>query len=92
MEPVLAWADGTVDRCDAYGIGYGAFLLGAGRLRADEAVHPGVGVLVHAKPGRIVRRGEPLATLVHADRGLDRARAFVGSSFSIDGQRPDPAR
>lgn len=63
--PLLAWQDGVVSRCDAYEIAMATFVLGAGRVRADHAVHPGVGARVHAKRGATVGRGEPLITLVY---------------------------
>ncbi len=55
--------DGVVTRCDAGMIGRAVFALGAGRARADDPVHPGVGVEVLAKCGDVVRRGAPLARL-----------------------------
>ncbi len=82
-EVVLAPVSGVVAGCDALAIGRAAFVLGAGRLRAEDAVDPRVGVLVHKKVGDRVERGEPMATLQHADRGLDRARAEVAGAFTI---------
>lgn len=82
-EPLLADRDGVVSRCDAYGIGRAAFVLGAGRLRADQAIHPGVGVRLHAKVGDAVSTGQPLATLVHAGRGLAAARDLLRGAFVL---------
>ena len=72
-----------VSRCDAYDIGRAAFLLGAGRERADAQVHPGVGLRVHAKVGDEVAAGEPLATLVHAGRGLFEARELTLRAYGL---------
>ncbi len=80
---VLASASGFVTRCDALAIGRAVFVLGAGRLRAEDAVDPRVGVLVHRKVGDRVERGEPLATLQTADQGVDRALAEVAGAFAI---------
>jgi thymidine phosphorylase len=88
-EVVVAAEAGVVTRCDAMGIGRAAFVLGAGRLRAEDPVDPRVGVLVHKKVGDRVERGEPLATLQTAGRALDRARAEVAGSFTI-GQAAAP--
>jgi pyrimidine-nucleoside phosphorylase len=80
---VLADAAGTVTTADAYGIGRAAFQLGAGRSRADEDVHPGVGIIVHRKVGEAVSKGDPLATLVHAGKGLEHARQLVIDSYTL---------
>jgi thymidine phosphorylase len=63
---VLAPADGVVTRLDAYAVGVAAWRLGAGRARKEDAVQAGAGVTMHAKPGALVRGGEPLFTL-HSD-------------------------
>jgi thymidine phosphorylase len=74
---------GTVTACDALGIGEAAFVLGAGRSRADAPVHPGVGIVLHKKIGASVESGELLATLWVADRGLERAQTGVSQAFQI---------
>ena len=85
-ETVLEAAqDGTVSRCDAYEVGRAAFVMGAGRLRATDPVHPGVGVRVHAKVGDAVAAGQPLATLVHDDKGLDEASALIRTAIVVQG-------
>ena len=90
-EVVLADRAGVVTCCDALAVGRAAFVLGAGRLRAEDPVDPRVGVLVHKKVGERVERGEPLATLQVGDRGLDRARAEVVGAFQIgDSAAPRP--
>lgn len=80
---VLAERSGQVLRCDALEVGQAAFGLGAGRSRADQEVHHGVGVLVHVKRGAAVRAGQPLFTVVHADKGLDAARAHLLRAVAI---------
>lgn len=81
---VLAEEDGVVVRCDAGEIGRAAFVLGAGRVRADQPVHPGVGLRLLRKPGEAVVRGEPLAILLHAaGRGLEDALPLVRSAYAI---------
>lgn len=74
---------GVVTRCDAWGIGRAAFVLGAGRLRTQDVVHPGVGVTVLKKRGDAVMQGEPLARLHHADRNLELAMAEATGAFDI---------
>lgn len=78
---VCSTGAGIVTECDAYRIGRAAFVLGAGRARADAAVHSGVGVLLHKKVGDRVEVGEPLVTLKVADRGLEMARTLVATAY-----------
>ena len=82
--PVLAESSGLVTRCDAGGIGRAAFVLGAGRVRADQAVHPGVGLILMKKPGEAVMAGEPLAVLRHVEQGLEDALVHVRGAYVIE--------
>ncbi|MFN7144673.1 MAG: thymidine phosphorylase, partial [Myxococcota bacterium] len=68
VEEVRAPRAGVLARCDAWEIGRAAFVLGAGRLKAEDPVHPGVGVTVFKKVGERVEAGQPLALLHHAGR------------------------
>jgi thymidine phosphorylase len=63
---LLAPADGVLVRLDALAIGVAAWRLGAGRTRKEDPVQAGAGIVMHAKPGAVVRGGEPLLTL-HTD-------------------------
>ncbi|MGP3958615.1 thymidine phosphorylase [Nonomuraea sp. 3N208] len=63
---VEAPASGVLTRLDAYAVGLAAWRLGAGRARKEDPVSFGAGVTLHAKPGDLVRAGQPLMTL-HAD-------------------------
>ncbi len=75
---------GVVLRCDAEQIGLAAFVLGAGRERADAEVHHGVGVVVHAKVGAKVDAGQALATVCHAHICLEKALAYVKAAYTIE--------
>lgn len=79
--------DGVITAMDALSVGRAAFRLGAGRQKAGDAVHPGVGVRLHARLGDRVARGQPVFTLLHADRGLDHARQLLASGLVVD---PEP--
>src|ERR671913_631889 len=61
---VYAPADGVLVELDALAVGVAAWRLGAGRARKEDAVQAGAGVRMHAKPGAVVRAGEPLMTLL----------------------------
>ncbi len=91
VEEVRASRPGVLARCDAWDIGRAAFVLGAGRLRAEDAVHPGVGITVLRKVGEPVEEGQPLARLHHVGRGLEHARAQLASAFVVaDSATPRP--
>ncbi|WP_108719319.1 thymidine phosphorylase [Miniimonas sp. S16] len=91
-ELVLAPADGVLVRLDALAVGVAAWRLGAGRARREDEVQAGAGVELHAKPGALVRAGEPLLTL-HTDtpERFARAREALADAFTIapEGSRPD---
>ncbi len=65
---------------DALGVGVAAWRLGAGRAREEDPVSFGAGIVLHAKPGDIVRQGQPLMTL-HADE----TGRFERALESLDG-------
>lgn len=90
-EQVLAPADGVLVGLDALAVGVAAWRLGAGRARKEDAVQFGAGIELHAKPGAVVRAGEPLMTL-HTDtpERFERARAALEGAVTIapEGSRP----
>jgi len=81
---VVAERSGEVVRCDAGELGWAAHRLGAGRTRAGEAVHFGVGLILHAKRGAQIQAGDPLVTVRHAGgRGLDEARRRIAQAYEL---------
>lgn len=89
---VVAEGSGFVIRADARRIGVAAMRLGAGRERKEDAVDPGVGITVLAKPGRTVSAGDPLAVLRYRDGArLDDALHVLSGAFAIDDAPPSPA-
>jgi thymidine phosphorylase len=90
-EQVLAPADGVLVGLDALAVGVAAWRLGAGRARKEDVVQAGAGVELHAKPGAVVRAGEPLMTL-HTDtpERFGRAREALAEAVVIapEGSRP----
>ncbi|MBD0292175.1 MAG: thymidine phosphorylase [Jiangellaceae bacterium] len=89
---VLAPADGVLTKLDALAVGVATWRLGAGRARKDVPVQPAAGVEMHAKPGALVRAGEPLLTL-HTDEParFQRALAALDGGYEIApaGSRPE---
>jgi thymidine phosphorylase len=63
---IPAPGSGVLVRLDALQIGVAAWRLGAGRARKEDTVQAGAGIEMHAKPGAVLRAGDPLMTL-HTD-------------------------
>ncbi|MEU4540674.1 thymidine phosphorylase [Streptosporangium sp. NPDC023825] len=87
---VTAPSSGVLSRLDAYGVGLAAWRLGAGRERKEDPVSFGAGIVLHAKPGDLVRAGQPLMTL-HADETarFERALAALEGAYTV-GEAADP--
>ncbi len=84
---------GVVGIVDAGLLGRAAALLGAGRLRKEDAVDPGVGLTLHAKRGARVARGQALCTVRYADGArLEAARPQLEAAFEVSARAPAPAR
>ncbi|MEO0141066.1 MAG: thymidine phosphorylase [candidate division WOR-3 bacterium] len=58
-----ASSSGFMASVDAYEVGVGATILGAGRQRVEDAIDHKVGVIVHKKVGDSVAAGDALFTL-----------------------------
>jgi thymidine phosphorylase len=77
-------ADGILQSSDAGELGMAAFRLGAGRTRAEDSVHPGVGLKLFARVGDSVHVGQPLASIYHDEaKGLEEARAHLLRGFVV---------
>lgn len=86
---VRAPRSGYVDTVDAGLLGRGATLLGAGRLRKEDRVDPGVGLTLHAKRGAHVARGEALCTVRYTDEARLRiARPQLEAAFRVGRRAP----
>jgi pyrimidine-nucleoside phosphorylase len=89
---VAAPRSGYVTCLDAALIGRASVSLGAGRDRLDDAVDPGVGIVVLAAVGERVRAGQAVLELHYRD-GDRLARALGPASEAIEiGEQPPPAR
>ena len=84
---ISAERDGFVTEVDALAIGRAGVAMGAGRTRAEDAVDPAVGIMVLAKPGQRVTKGQELAVLsLHAKS--DAIEERVRSAFTIGDAEP----
>jgi pyrimidine-nucleoside phosphorylase len=79
-----ARADVTIERFDAEGVGRAAMALGAGRARAEDVIDHGAGIVLHAKRGDHVPRGESVATLYAAsEKLLDAGEERLGQAIDF---------
>jgi len=83
---IFADQDGMLLTLDAMKVGVAAWRLGAGRSKQGEVVQAGAGIEIHAKPGDLVKAGQPVLTL-HTDESarFERAKDALMDSFSIGG-------
>jgi pyrimidine-nucleoside phosphorylase len=83
-EQYVAPRDGFLAAVKAEAIGVATNLLGAGRSNVDDRVDPAVGVVLHAKPGARVTRGQLLMEIHHRDgRGVSEALSVCSTAFTI---------
>lgn len=89
---IVSPSDGFLEHLDALGVGVAAWRLGAGRATKDDRVHHESGVILHAKPGDRVAKGQPLMTLLTHDAGLfGRALESVHHAWRVsDSVEPAP--
>jgi pyrimidine-nucleoside phosphorylase len=93
LDMFLAPRAGVVSQVEPRAIGRGITLLGGGRTRVEDTIDPGVGFVITARPGDVVRKGEPLATVYARDRaavlqGLDVLRDAI--RIGDEAERPLP--
>lgn len=86
---VYAPADGYITHMDSEKIGLTAVLLGAGREKKDDDINHEAGIIISAKTGDFVKRGELLATLFADDESrLDGAESRYLFAVSIGDKKP----
>jgi len=86
---IRATKDGYIAGIDPLALGYVSMGLGAGRVRAEDAVDSGAGVHLHVQLGDWIRAGDPLATLYSSERALLRPGAGRATrSIRIAKRRP----
>jgi len=92
-----ATRDGVLYHVDALAVGTAAWRLGAGRARKEDDVSATAGVLLLARPGDAVSRGQPLLELHTEDEAaIPRALDAIKGAFSISDdpyeRRPSSSR
>jgi pyrimidine-nucleoside phosphorylase len=82
---------GVVARVEPRAVGRGIIALGGGRTRMEDAVDPSVGFVIRARPGDVVRLGEPLATIFARDEaGIAAGMASLAEAFVIAEEAEPP--
>jgi pyrimidine-nucleoside phosphorylase len=92
-ELFLAPRDGVVATVEPRTVGRGITALGGGRSRVEDVVDPTVGFVITARPGDIVRAGEPLGTVFARDRtGIAEGLSVLARAIAIadDAEPPVP--
>jgi thymidine phosphorylase len=89
VRPVFAARHGFVTRIDMRAVGMIVVRLGGGRLRAEDAIDPAVGLSALSPIGQVVDEQKPLA-VVHAasQSAWEEAAAAVQAAMTIGAQRP----
>ncbi len=82
--------DGLVSEVAPRDIGRAINAMGGGRQRVTDQIDPSVGFHITVKPGHVVQRGQPLAT-IHArdEHGLDVGRRALHAAVRF-GDRASP--
>jgi thymidine phosphorylase len=89
---ITAPASGYVRRCDALAVGLAAVRLGAGRAAKEDSVEHGVGIVLEAKRGDRVEKGDVLAEIAFGDpERLEAALGLLDQAWEI-GEEPPTAR
>jgi pyrimidine-nucleoside phosphorylase len=89
-EPWVAPMDGYVRRVEPRTIGWAIVEMGGGRRVMEDEVDPAVGLVITAKPGDRVSRGQPLASIyARDDRTLAVGRRALAQAIRIGETAPD---
>lgn len=79
---------GFVTGIDALEIGLSGVAMGAGRTRADQAVDPAVGIVLHKKLGDSIAKGEVLAEVHVRDKAAaDRVCGRIRDAYEISARK-----
>ncbi len=85
---VMAEKEGYVAGVDAEGYGVASLLLGAGRNTKEDVIDFTAGILLKAKRGDFVRKGDPLAVLYSGKNDFEGAKARLLAATRIEETPP----
>jgi pyrimidine-nucleoside phosphorylase len=84
-----AESDGYLERMDALTVAHASIALGAGRERKGDPIDLSVGIVLGARVGDRVVRGQPLATLhANEESRLMEAERMMRGALALAGERP----
>jgi pyrimidine-nucleoside phosphorylase len=91
IELFRATRRGFVAQIEPRAVGRGVIALGGGRTMMEDAVDPGVGFVITAKPGDWVESGEPIASVFARDEaGLRAGAAALREAIRIGDEAEPP--
>ena len=91
VEVFRATHGGTVLRVEPRAIGRAIVQMGGGRQKVDDVVDPSVGMVISARPGQAVEKGEALASIYARDEdGVTIARRSLEQSIAIGEGKASP--
>lgn len=83
---------GYITHTDTQKIGHASLLLGAGRSKKEDTIQMGAGILLSAKCGDYVRKGDLLASLYTDDADtFSAAKDELLSSYTFSSEAPEVA-
>lgn len=83
-ELFVAPRDGVVAQVEPRAIGRGITALGGGRTQVEDTIDPSVGFVITARPGDVVRQGEPLGTVFARDEaGIASGLAVLSQAIVV---------
>lgn len=82
---------GVIARVEPRAVGRGIIALGGGRTRMEDAIDPSVGFVIRARPGDVVRVGEPMATIfARNEAGIAAGMASLAEAIHIAEEAEPP--
>ncbi|HEX6154505.1 MAG TPA: thymidine phosphorylase, partial [Burkholderiales bacterium] len=86
---IVAPRNGAIAGLKAARLGQAAVRLGAGRERAGAPIDHAAGIVLEARPGDTIRRGDPVLHLHYTDtRGLEEAVRLAESAILVEDTAP----
>jgi thymidine phosphorylase len=90
VRPLPAAVSGFVQAIGATAVGEAALRLGAGRIRKEDDIDHGVGIVCLAKRGDPVYEGEPLAEIyARTEEDAERAVGELGTAYRLGSDPPE---
>lgn len=87
---IICEKGGFIDKTDCEKIGRANAVSGGGRMKKDAPVDHEAAIVINARPGDKVEKGDLLATLYTNDpHSMDEAAELIRSAYSVSGEKPE---